>query len=125
MVEAELYSEICIAAAKLGVRLYRNNVGTFRSQDKGSRWIRTGLCPGSSDLVGMRTVQVRGSQVAQFVAIEVKVPGKSPKKHQRDFLAMVNDAGGLAGCVHSVEEAETLLKLPSPCGVQPYGFPSK
>ena len=125
MVEAELYSQIVVAASRLGVRLWRNNVGVFRPQDKGSRYIRTGLCPGSADLIGMRTVQVGDAEVGQFVAIEVKLPGKSPTKIQRDFLAMVLDQGGLAGCVHSVEEAETLLKLPSPCGVQPYGFPSK
>lgn len=41
----------------------------------------------------------------QFLAIEVKRPGKNPTSAQQRFLDNVNDAGGLGFCAHSLEEA--------------------
>ena len=112
MSEADLYDKIRLAASSLGCRLFRNNVGVFRTADKGQRFIRVGLCAGSSDLVGWRMISVGGMTVAQFVALEVKLPGIKPSKHQEAFLHTVADQGGLSGVVTSVREALDLLKKP-------------
>lgn len=112
MAEADLYDKIRLAASSLGCRLFRNNVGVFRSADKGQRFIRVGLCTGSSDLVGWRMVSLGGTTVAQFVALEVKLPGAKTSKHQAVFLRAVADQGGLSGVVTSVRETLDLLKQP-------------
>lgn len=96
-------------------RLFRNNVGCL--QDKYGAWIPFGLAPGSSDLIGWRSVVVTpgmvGKQLAIFTALEVKVTGgrTDPKRldSQKLFLAAVIKAGGLAGFVHSPEEAERVV----------------
>ena len=111
MSEAAMYSPIIHAAARRGISLHRNNVGVFKDPGKGKRWIRTGLCPGSSDLIGWRTVEGKdGGAVAQFIAIEVKMANRKPTHAQAEFLNQVAEAGGLAGCVHSVDEAIELLE---------------
>ena len=93
-------------------RLWRNNTGALK--DATGRLVRYGLCPGSSDLIGLRTRVITeadlGAQLAQFVAIEVKHQGRLTDQ-QRAFLAMVEQAGGLAGVARSPEEARTILRL--------------
>lgn len=78
------------------------------------RMLTAGLCPGSSDLICLRrliiTPEMVGQTVAQFVAIEVKVPGKGPEPAQRTFIDNVAQAGGVAGVARSVEEAWGLLR---------------
>lgn len=94
------------------VRLFRNNVGTLRDARGG--YVTYGLCVGSSDLIGYKTVTITqemvGQQIAQFVAIE----GKTPKGQQTDrqalFLEQCKAAGAVAVCVRSVEEAEKALR---------------
>ena len=83
-------------------RLFRNNVGVFRTLD-GERVVRVGLCEGSSDLVGLLAPHGR------FLAIEAKRPGEKTKKHQEDFLAMVRMMGGLAFSARSLDEAKQRL----------------
>lgn len=61
--------------------------------------IRTGLCVGSADLIGMLAPQGR------FLALEVKRPGEKPTREQELFLELVRKSGGVAAVVHSVEEA--------------------
>jgi hypothetical protein len=98
------------------VRLYRNNVGACT--DKTGRLVTFGLCPGSSDLIGWRSVTVTPSMVgrplAVFLAIEVKAPGAytHPKRlaSQHAFLNAVKRAGGLAGMVTSPEQALGALR---------------
>lgn len=43
------------------------------------------------------------------VGIEVKVPGESPKKHQKRKLDLYNKGGGLGLAVTSVEEVEKIV----------------
>ena len=57
---------------------------------------------GVPDIVGML-------RDGRLFALEVKRPGEKPTEEQAVFLAMVNDAGGLAGVVCNWMEAKKLL----------------
>jgi hypothetical protein len=93
-------------------RLWRNNTGALK--DASGRLVRYGLCPGSSDLIGLRTRIITeldlGHRFAQFVAIEVKDRGRLTPEQQA-FIAMVEQAGGLAGVARSPEDARAILQL--------------
>lgn len=93
------------------VRMFRNNVGTgwqgqVVSRELGAvvlqnaRPLHAGLCVGSSDLIGWKTVTITpdmvGQQVAIFVAAEVKTATGRLTGEQQNFLNKVRDAGGLA-----------------------------
>ena len=67
----------------------------------GARPLKAGLCPGSSDLVGWRTI----NGVARFVAIEVKSEREQTTEAQDFFLHAVRRAGGVGIVARSVEEA--------------------
>lgn len=92
------------------VRLWRNNVGFYRV---GNRAIRYGLCPGSADFIGLRSVVVSpamvGKRVAIFFAVETKAPGLDADAHQDSWLTEVRDAGAIAGVARNAEEAEQLM----------------
>lgn len=101
-------------------RLMRNNVGVLKN-DRGD-YIAFGLCPGSSDLIGIHSVTVTpdmvGRKIGLFVAIETKTAAgfKRMKKnressHQDKFVRMVRNMGGLAGFAISREEARQILNL--------------
>lgn len=83
----------------MGIILWRQNTGCL--QDKTGRWIKYGLCVGSSDLIGIYK--------GRFLAVEVKVPGKRPTSEQLNFIDVVNKAGGIAAWVTSVEEFRNLF----------------
>ena len=93
-------------------RLWRNNTGALK--DATGRLVRYGLCPGSSDLIGLRQVTITpdmvGQQLAVFVAIEVKDRGRATEQQQA-FISLVQQAGGLAGIARSVADALSILKL--------------
>ena len=84
----------------MGARLFRNQVGKYELPD--GRWLRSGLCVGSSDLIGW----LHGGR---FLAVEVKQPGGKPTKEQEAFLAAVNAAGGLGILARSVEEFKNAI----------------
>lgn len=90
----------------------RNNCGSYKSPT--GTFVRYGVgSPGGSDLIGLRRVtitpQMVGQQIGQFVAVEVKQPGKRPTAEQQQFMAMVRDFGGLAGVATSPEQAQEML----------------
>lgn len=93
-------------------RLFRNNVGVFLTED--GRRVSTGLCPGSSDLIGWQSIEITpemvGRRVAVFVAIEAKSPAGRPTREQLAFIAAVRAAGGIAGICRSSDDAEKLLR---------------
>lgn len=91
--------------ARPGLRLFRNSVGMVRLPGGGA--IPYGLCPGSSDLIGWRTLP---SGVAQFIAMEAKTPAGRTTSAQDAFLRAVARAGGLAGVVRSLADVEGLLR---------------
>ena len=129
MTEHEIQQRILLSCGRGPVRLWRNNVGTgwagnalrvtgeniravgasLRPGDvviRGGRPLHAGLCVGSSDLIGYRSI----GGVAQFVALEVKGAAGRLSLEQRSFIDVVQAAGGCAGVVRSVEDAQTLLR---------------
>jgi hypothetical protein len=76
------------------------------------RPFETGLPPGFSDLFGLVAVEITpdmvGQKVAIFTGLEVKDGGRVSQL-QRNFINAVNDNGGRAGVVRSVEDAERLV----------------
>lgn len=103
-------------ATRRGWRTFRNSVGVgyvgkeLRSYPSSTRAgaamvfeiigrrIRFGLCEGSSDRIGWRTVRITpemvGSRIAQFVAAELKTENVRTTREQINFLTQVNRAGG-------------------------------
>ena len=74
--EQTIQQHIRIACSTGDTRLFRNNTGTLRDQH--GRPVQFGLCKGSADLIGYRTITITpemvGQQVAVFTSIEVKTP---------------------------------------------------
>lgn len=106
MKETNILQLVRLKASQLGCVLHRNNIGAYK--DPKGYYIKYGVCnPGGSDLIGWRTLP---SGIAQFLAIECKIPGKKPTPEQHNFIDAVNKAGGLAAFVTSPEELENILK---------------
>lgn len=127
--EHEIQQRILMACSRGSVRLWRNNVGTgwagqavrintanlaavahsLRPGDvviRQARPLHAGLCVGSSDLIGYRTLP---SGTAQFVAIEVKAARGRVSPEQQRFLEAVRQAGGRADIARSVPDAQALV----------------
>jgi hypothetical protein len=118
--EHNIQQEIRLALSQTGSRMFRNNVGTgwtgrsVRNKD-GSitlydpRPLNTGLCVGSSDLIGWTPVTVTadmvGKRLAVFTAIEVKTPKGKIAPHQTNFIDRVKIEGGIAGVARSANDA--------------------
>jgi hypothetical protein len=114
--EAQVQSAIRLALGQLpDVRVWRNSVGELPAQLSGGRKTRVkfGLAVGSSDLLCI--VGPRG----RWLAIEVKAgdwkPARSGSKfkheqEQRDWIAIVENFGGVGGFARSVDEAMELVE---------------
>jgi hypothetical protein len=117
--EQQIQQHIRLACSTGATRLFRNNTGTLRDQH--GRPVQFGLCKGSADLIGYRTITITpemvGQQVAVFASIEVKTPTGRMRPEQRAWLETVQAAGGIAGVARSVEDAKALL------AAQPDGVP--
>ncbi len=137
--EHEVQQRILLACGNGAARLWRNNVGTgwagpatrvtagnlravaqgLRPGDvviRGGRPLHAGLCQGSSDLIGYRSVLVGpehvGRQLAVFAAVEVKSATGRATAEQRLFVEHVQIAGGCAGIARSVAEAQAIMEAP-------------
>lgn len=110
--EQSIQQHIRLACSIGSCRLFRNNTGTLRDQN--GRPVQFGLCKGSADLIGWRTVTVTeemvGTTVAVFTSIEVKTPTGRVKPEQQQWLDAVQAAGGIAGVARSIDDAEALLR---------------
>lgn len=104
MGESDLYNTFRLEAVKYGCILFRNNSGCL--QDRRGEYVRFGVAPGGSDLLGW----TKRHGVAVFTAVEVKVGIRKATAAQQAFLAAVLAAGGIAGVVRSVEELRALLE---------------
>jgi hypothetical protein len=117
--EQSIQQHIRLTCSTGATRLFRNNTGTLRDQH--GRPVSFGLCKGSADLIGWRTVTITpemvGQQVAVFTSIEVKTATGRVKPEQQQWLDAVQAAGGIAGVARSVEDAQALL------AAQPDGVP--
>lgn len=95
------------------IRIFRNNVGLARFPDGST--VRYGLCPGSADLIGWRTVTITpdmvGQQFAQFLSVECKATGRNIKKgsNQDAWFFAVKKAGGIALVAHTPDDVKHLL----------------
>jgi hypothetical protein len=115
--EAKTLRDILLkVGGKKHVRLFRNNVG-FAQTSTGS-FIKFGLCPGSSDLIGITKVKITkdmvGQEIGVFTAIEVKDKKGRLSKIQQNFIRVIKLFGGIAGVAKSVEEAEELTEAFKP-----------
>ena len=111
--EQTIQQHIRLACSIGSCRLFRNNTGTLR--DINGRPVSFGLCKGSADLIGWRTVTVTpemvGQQIAVFTSIEVKSTSGRVKPEQQQWLNAVAAAGGIAGIARSVGEAMDILQI--------------
>jgi len=118
--EQRIQQEIRLTCSTGSTRLFRNNTGTLRDQH--GRPVQFGLCKGSADLIGWRTVTITPEMVCQriavFTSIEVKTSTGKVQPEQQQWLEAVQAAGGIAGIARSVEDAKALLTA------QPDGVPS-
>jgi hypothetical protein len=109
--EQQIQQQIRLQLSRGQVRLFRNNTGRLR--DERGQLVTFGLCPGSADLIGYRSVTITpdmvGQTLAVFAAVEVKAPTGRPTPEQNAFLEHVTAAGGLAGIARSVEDARQIL----------------
>ncbi len=107
--ERDIQAEIWHAMGQFS-RLFRNNVGVFKSKN---RWIRFGLIKGSSDLIGWTRVEITpemvGKTVAVFTAIECKTKTGKATPAQIFFIERVKLDGGYAGIARSVEDAMGII----------------
>lgn len=105
--EQSIQQHIRIACSTGDTRLFRNNTGTLRDQH--GRPVSFGLCKGSADLIGYRSITITpdmvGQQVAVFTSIEVKTPTGRIRPEQQAWMDTVQAAGGIAGVARSVEDA--------------------
>lgn len=105
--EQHIQQAIRVACSKGDVRLFRNNTGMLKDQN--GRPVQFGLCKGSGDLIGWKTVEVTsdmvGKQIAVFTSIEVKTRTGRLRPEQEQWMKVVEKAGGIAGVARSVEEA--------------------
>lgn len=105
--ETKILNRVWKRASVLGYRLFRNNVGLFRRLTTDDL-VRCGLCPGSADLIGWRTIQITpemvGTHIAQFVAVEIKTPQGRISQQQRAWLETVQQAGGVALVARSEDD---------------------
>lgn len=103
-------------------RLFRQNVGqawvgVFVSLKNGrlildnARPFHAGLCVGSSDLIGFRSVVIGGERVAVFSAVECKTPTGRARPEQKAFVRTVLDHGGFAGFARTPDEARSILRI--------------
>ena len=112
MNETDILQSIRLAVgSRYDCRIWRNNVGAFK--DERGRVVQFGLCPGSSDLIGYRSVEITpdmvGKRVAVFAAIEVKAPKGHATPAQLAFLDKVKADGAIAGIARSANDAVALI----------------
>lgn len=98
--EAAILKRVMMEASKLGLRVFRNNVGMLKD-NKGTQ-VKYGLCTGSSDLIGW-TAQ------GKFVAIEVKSQFGDVSEEQQNFLNQVEKAGGFACVIRDEKNLKIVL----------------
>jgi hypothetical protein len=110
MQETDLQAKVKLEATQKGMRLWRNNVGAFKTPD--GSYVRFGIANDSprlnaifksSDLIGIRPVLITkdmvGKTIGQFVAREIKREGWTYKgtereKAQKAFIDLIKSMGG-------------------------------
>jgi hypothetical protein len=133
MKETNAMKLIQLAVSRLGVKIFRNNVGMgwigesqrFSRKTpvmcnpgdvliRNARPLHAGLCEGSSDLIGWTQREVTpdmvGKPVAVFTALEIKRSERARvTSAQLNFISQVRAAGGIAGLASNGQQAESLV----------------
>lgn len=77
------------------------------------RFTRYGLTKGSSDIIGIVSVEMAGlvgqPRMGVFLALEVKAERGTVTQEQQMFLDIVNRRGGIGRVVRSVDEARAAI----------------
>lgn len=131
--ETNLVRSIMLRLGKIpSIRLFRNNIGNawigksvkFTQRQtvvvnpgdvlvQQGRFFNAGLCVGSSDLIGLKSIVVTpdmiGKKIAIFTAIEAKTKTGKPSTEQVNFINMVNSLGGIAFIAKSDLEANEFI----------------
>lgn len=100
MSEAQLLPQLLLAVTACGGRAFRNQVGLYTLDD--GRKLHSGLCVGSSDLIGW-------TASGRFLAIEAKAPHGRLTPQQTQFIAAVTRSGGVALVARSPEDVTRAL----------------
>lgn len=112
MKESSLLRELLAYRQADGIRLYRNNVGLFYTRE--GMPVRSGLCVGSSDLIGWTPVTIieqhLGTSLAVFTAIETKSARGRVSMEQAAFIAAVCRAGGIATAARSPLDVDAAIR---------------
>jgi hypothetical protein len=99
--ESNIMKSIMIALSDNGCVVFRNNIGSYKTED--GRFIRFGVGGnGGSDLIGW-------TREGKFLAVETKSPTGKATAEQINFIEKVNASGGVAGIARSVEDALRLI----------------
>lgn len=116
------------------IRIFRNNVGkawigqskqftkpttvNVKSGDvliQNARFFHAGLCTGSSDLIGFKSVEITpemvGKKIAVFTAAEVKTSSGKASPEQIAFINMVNKFGGIGFIARNEKEALEFINV--------------
>lgn len=129
MSEAVLLRRIMLTLTRAGCRVFRNNVGNGYLGDivtvlpngdvvlRNWRRVQFGLAPGSSDVIGWRSLVIKpehvGYPIAVFTAVEVKGLRGAIRPSQRDFIAAVRSHGGIGTVARSEDDAlDRVLREP-------------
>lgn len=117
ILERNIQNDIRLWAAKEpGVTLFRNAQAMTEID---GRMVRTGLGPGSPDLVGSLEVRARpypadalprDRTIARALAIEVKRPGQKPSELQRTWMTQMEARGWVVGVAVCVQDAVDLVE---------------
>lgn len=127
MKELSLQNMIRAELSKHGIMNFRNNTGMgwagkpekiYKQQSvvcypgdvvvRQARPLHAGLCEGSSDIIGIKSVIVTPDMIDKtvgiFVGAEVKTKAGRISDKQHTFRDNINKAGGLADVIRSVDE---------------------
>jgi len=96
--EKSIMARGMVRESQKGNIVWRNNTGALELAD--GRWMKVGLCNGSSDVIGIEPVTIKREHVGQlfgrFIAIEYKTKTGRVSPEQQRFIDAVNAAGGRA-----------------------------
>ena len=112
MSETQLLRDILQRSSAAGQRLFRNQVGKYQLMD--GRWLSSGLCVGSADLIGWTPIVIDASMVGRtvaiFTAVETKAPRGRVSSEQARFIAAVQAQGGIGVVARAPEDVTRALE---------------
>jgi hypothetical protein len=112
MTEKQIQQTILkLMGSRHDIRLFRNNVGMMI--DLHGNHVKYGLCKGSADLIGVKTITITedmvGQEIGVFLSIEVKSDKGKLTPEQIAWQKMVETMGGIGLIVRDTEELWTQI----------------